>query len=317
MRAVSRFLSLSLLAFAVTLTGCGGGGSGGGSTAPATPTGLTITPGARYMTIAWDAMPGASSYSVYVSSSPDVDAGNYGYLPEGFHVPGIQATFTRAEGLRDGATYYARVEAHNDAGTSALSPVASGTLAPPAVANVSAASGIGSIRVSWGAALGALSYDLFVAPDASISSKTWTTLPGGMRFTDVATGFDVPGLLDGRPYFAVVVAHNAAGSSLDSAPATATPSSRGTFTEAGTLEAGSAPEASVSAETATLELWVVRMNCRVPLPRRSFLAMSSQTEATSRASSGWSMITGMVPSQRAIMRSAVHFCPTDSSLNSP
>ena len=92
--------------------GCGSGG-GSSSTAPGTPV-LAVVAGDSEATVSWGAVPGATSYILYWSSSPGV-------------TPGLSAAVVGAtspwvhQGLTNGQAYYYAVVAANGAGASDLS----------------------------------------------------------------------------------------------------------------------------------------------------------------------------------------------------
>jgi hypothetical protein len=73
------------------------------------------------------------------------------------------------------------------------------------------------------------------------------------------------------------------------------------------------PAMSESEATARLELCVVKANWRVRFEMRSRRHMSSQMERMSSESSGGSTTIGASPSHSARIKSAVHFCPVDTS----
>ncbi|GAA0136841.1 hypothetical protein YSY43_36820 [Paenibacillus sp. YSY-4.3] len=94
---------------------------------------------------------------------------------------------------------------------------------PAAPASLTAAAGNASVSLSWAASPGATSYTV----------KRATT--SGGPYTDVATGvtttsYTNTGLTNGTTYYYVVSASNSAGSSVNSAQASATPASGGTST---------------------------------------------------------------------------------------
>ena len=57
----------------------------------------------------WSAVPGASTYHVFLAASPTVTPTNYLSLPEGRHVPGVPRTTCDIAGLSDGGTYWVTV----------------------------------------------------------------------------------------------------------------------------------------------------------------------------------------------------------------
>ncbi len=74
-----------------------GGGAVGGAVAYA---------GDGSVSVYWDAIPGATSYSVYMASQMGVSSANYSTLPAGNVVSGIVDIFYTFTGLTNGVTYY-------------------------------------------------------------------------------------------------------------------------------------------------------------------------------------------------------------------
>jgi len=121
-------LTALCVAALIFLASCGGS-SGGGETpvipsAPAAPTGVTAMPGNGQAILSWPAVPGATSYNVYVSSSTPVTTGN---TKTSVGNPG--ATLTA---LTNGAAVFAAVTAVNAGGES---PLSSGVCTVPTAAS--------------------------------------------------------------------------------------------------------------------------------------------------------------------------------------
>ena len=120
------------------------------------------------------------------------------------------ATFTDA-GLAAGTTYYYRVRAYNGAGNSVYSNVAFGVTSapssPPAAPSGPAPSpgavNVTATTVSWSAASGATSYDLYFGTSSTPPFKATTN----------ATSVSVGKLSAGVSYYWRVVAKNSAGNS--------------------------------------------------------------------------------------------------------
>jgi hypothetical protein len=91
-------------------------------TPPASPASLTITPGNNQLVVSWDAVTGASSYEVYYNAANNSATAT---LFTG-DANDADATCT-ITGLSNGIPYYVWVKAHNSAGSSAFSTVASST----------------------------------------------------------------------------------------------------------------------------------------------------------------------------------------------
>ncbi len=84
---------------------------------PATPITLTLTPGPGQITIAWNAVSGAETYTIYWGSNPSA----YGNV-----IRGITNTYILS-GLTPGQQYWVYMTAVNRAGESAPSPISSTT----------------------------------------------------------------------------------------------------------------------------------------------------------------------------------------------
>lgn len=179
-------------------------------TAPAAPTGVTATGGVGQVTLAWAPVASATAYNVYFATSTGVTTANGTKL-----IPttnGYQHT-----GLTAGATYYYIVTAVNAGGESAPSAQAQAAVAaapaptaPAAPAGVTAVGGTRQVTISWPAAAGATSYNIY-----------WSTTPGvttatGTKLGNATSPAVQAGLQDGTTYYYVVTAVNAAGESAAS-----------------------------------------------------------------------------------------------------
>ncbi len=80
---------------------------------PSAPTGVTATPGNAQITIAWNAVSGATSYNLYFSTSPGVTTAST-------KVAGVTSPYVHT-GRTNGTRYYYRVSAVNAAGEGPLS----------------------------------------------------------------------------------------------------------------------------------------------------------------------------------------------------
>jgi hypothetical protein len=87
---------------------------------PGVPTGVTATPGNAQVSIAWNAVSGATSYNIYWATTPGVTTASA-------KLSGITTTTYLHTGRSNGTTYYYRVSAVNAAGGSALSGEVSAT----------------------------------------------------------------------------------------------------------------------------------------------------------------------------------------------
>src|SRR2546426_1536293 len=118
-------LTALCVAALIVLASCGGS-SGGGDTpvipsAPAAPTGVTAMPGNAQATLSWPAVPGATSYNVYTSSTPPVT--NAGTKTN------VAATGATLSSLTNGTPVFAAVTAGEPGGGG--TPFPRGCAGPP------------------------------------------------------------------------------------------------------------------------------------------------------------------------------------------
>jgi subtilase family serine protease len=177
--------------------------------APSAPTGLAAAAaGAGALMLTWTASPGATSYNLFEGTS----AGG-----ETAAQSGINSNMVTLTALAPGQQYFFKLEAVNAGGPSARSAEASGTVVPAVPTGLSATAGNASVSLTWSAAAGAKSYNVY---DAKSS--------GGEGSTPVMTGLATPsatitGLSNGTAYYFTVAAVDAGGTSSASAEAHATP----------------------------------------------------------------------------------------------
>jgi MYXO-CTERM domain-containing protein len=201
--------------FVVNATNIGGASPNSNEVAatPLTaPSGLLATAGDRSASLHWSAAAGAASYSIYQGTA----AGAESTVPV---LSGVTGTSANVGGLANGTTYYFVVRASNASGSSLPSNEASATPeppAPPAPAGVTATAGNGQIGLSWTAAPGATSYNVYQGTTAGGESATPV-------LTTTGTSAVISMLNNGTTYYFVVRAGNAGGLSPPSAEASATP----------------------------------------------------------------------------------------------
>jgi len=203
-------LALALLA------GCGGGdggGNGGGSTpppvveVPGTPSSVMAAAGDNEVTIQWNSVAGATSYSIYRSTTQGT---------QGAKVSASTSTSYVDSTAQNGTTYYYQVSASNAAGegppsaSSAGATPSSAVVAPVPPTGLSATAGDAQVTLSWTAQAGAKSYNVYRStnadsPGSAIGSSTTT------QFTDSTA-------VNGTTYYYAITAVNAVGESARSAP---------------------------------------------------------------------------------------------------
>jgi len=214
--ALGFLLTVVLLSPGMVWFGCGGGGGGDGSTPlpPAAPSSVTANPGDNQATLSWSSVSGATSYNVYYRTAPGVTKAT------GTKVSGVQSPNV-VSGLTNGTPYYFVVTAVNSGGESAESAERSATPTstppPPAPTGVRATAGDNTVTVSWDAAAGATSYNIYYRTAAGVTKTNGTPITGA------TSPRIVTGLTNGTTYYFVVTAANANGESTESSEVSATP----------------------------------------------------------------------------------------------
>ena len=176
------------------------------SAVPPSPTSVTATNGtsATTVTVSWAASAGATSYSVYRSTSSGTLGTSIG--------TSTTTSFTDSTPV-PGTVYYYSVVASGAGGNSAPSVQVSGYAAalPPPPIGVSASQGTSatSVTVSWAASAGATSYTVY----RSTTNGTLGSPVGATNLTTLTDSTVVPGTV----YFYAVAATNVAGTSAASA----------------------------------------------------------------------------------------------------
>jgi fibronectin type 3 domain-containing protein len=181
---------------------------------PATPTGLTATPGNAQVSLTWTPSVNATSYQVKRSTGSGAEA----------QISAPTSTTYTDTGLTNGTKYYYVVSAVNSGGDSADSSQASATpiapeTAPATPSGLQATGGNAQVSLSWNATTGATSYH--VKRSTSSGAETQISAPTSTSYTDA-------GLTNGTKYFYVVVAANSSGDSANSAEVSATPTAPST-----------------------------------------------------------------------------------------
>jgi hypothetical protein len=207
----SWFLCIAIfIVGSVALTGCAGGPT---VTTPA-PTGVTATGGDSQATIAWTAVPGATSYNIYWSKTKGVTTAN------GTAITGATNPYTLT-GLTNGTTYYFVVTAvsSNSSGSGESAPSSQAScIADPVPTNVTATSGDKQATIAWTAVSGATSYNIYWSTTTGVTPATGTEIKGATN------PYTLTGLTNvTTTYYFVVTAVSTYGESAPSAEVNCTP----------------------------------------------------------------------------------------------
>lgn len=178
---------------------------------PSAPNGVIATGGTRQVTLSWNTVSTATSYNVYYATKSGVTTANGTKL--------VNATSPSVNyGLIDVSTYYYIVTAVNSNGESAASlQVAATTLnatpsptAPAIPSGLYAVGGANQVTLSWAAATGASSYNVYwsVTPGITISN--------GSKISGITSPYVKSGLSAGVTYYFIVTAANSVGESAAS-----------------------------------------------------------------------------------------------------
>jgi len=178
------------------------------------PQNLTATPGDSQVTLAWDAVDGATGYNVKRATA---SGGPYETVTGAVY----QDNTYIDTGLNNNTTYYYVVTAFNSSGESLDSSVVSVTpfapiVAPDAPANLTAVSGNSKVDLTWSAAEGAVTYTL---KRGTADGGPYTVIAEGIT----ATAYTDMSVTNGTKYYYVVSAVNTAGESGNSNQVSATP----------------------------------------------------------------------------------------------
>ena len=174
--------------------------------APGAPTGVTAVPDDGQVTISWNPVDGASSYSISWSTTSGA------VRTKGKKIGGARSPYTHG-GLVNGTTYHYVVAAVIAGEDGADAPQVSATPQVPAPGpptGVSAVPEDGRATLSWQPAAGAASYNIYW------STKGGVGIPSGTKISGAKSPYTHSGLANGMVYYYVVTALNAGGESRES-----------------------------------------------------------------------------------------------------
>jgi len=185
---------------------------------PTAPSGVIATGGTKQVALSWSSVNAATSYNAYYSTTPGVNTAN-GTKIVNITTPAVQTDLAVA------TTYYYIITAVNSVGESVASvQVAATTLsatpaptvtAPAVPAGLTAAGGTNRVTLSWAAATGASSYNLYWSSSPGVTTATGTKVAG------ITTPYVKTGLSAGTAYYFIVTAVNSTGESQASPQVTA------------------------------------------------------------------------------------------------
>ena len=180
---------------------------------PSAPTGINAAAGDSQVIVSWNSDSGAASYNLYWSLSPGLSKVSYTEK-----ISNVSSPFTHA-GRINGTTYYYVVTAVNSCGESVKSnPISAMAGQPPsAPTGVNAAAGDSQVSISWNAASGAASYNLYWGTVAGVNKNTGTKIPS------VTSPYIHTERVNGTTYYYIVTAQNGLGESSESTEVSATP----------------------------------------------------------------------------------------------
>jgi subtilase family serine protease len=180
---------------------------------PAAPSGVQVSAAdAGSLSVGWAPSSGAKSYSVFEATS----SGSEGTTPIS---TGLTGASTTVGNLAAGQQYFFTITAVDAGGSSTPSTQASGTVIPAVPAGLVANASNGAVSLTWTAAAGAASYNVYVGTSKGAESPV--PVQTGLMGPSASVG----GLHNGTLYFFQVAAVNAGGASAASNEASASPTS--------------------------------------------------------------------------------------------
>ena len=188
---------------------------------PATPAGLTITPGENQLNVEWSARPYAFSYDV--SYSDNLAGNNAQTIP----VTTTAAVITTFGGspLENGKEYYVQVRAVNTAGESNYTAPVSGVpieavYPPPVPGSLTVNAGFKRLSVTWDNISDATEYKIY---RNTVNNSATATLYGAVPSSIPNVTANITGLTNGVTYYVWVKASNSQGDSSFSPVGTGMP----------------------------------------------------------------------------------------------
>ncbi len=187
------------------------------------PDNVSVSSESGQLTLSWDAVPGAASYTVYWSTSSGITTTN------SQAVSGINGLSWAHTGLGDAVSYYYRVSAsdHNLNESSLSAELTATTLAATSLSapnSLVATPGDAEVSLNWSGVDGASSYTVYYASVAGVSPTNYSNLSGGgQKLAVIATSTTIVGLDNDTRYYFIVVANNTLGEGMPSNEGSAQP----------------------------------------------------------------------------------------------
>lgn len=187
------------------------------TTAPPLPPASVATQASnRTVNIAWtssESAEAAASYNIYWSISSGVSKAN------GLKISGVSSPYIHTNLINDTTYYYiiTGVNAYGEGNASqevSATPTRGNIPFPPT--GLTAAAGVFRATISWSAAVGATSYNMYWSTSSNISSRN------GTKIENVKSPYSHLGLDEDTTYYYVVTSVNGYGESEDSAAASVT-----------------------------------------------------------------------------------------------
>ncbi|MFH1242752.1 MAG: fibronectin type III domain-containing protein [Pseudomonadota bacterium] len=177
------------------------------------PSGVTVKAGVHEIVVNWTAVPGATSYNLYWSTSSGVNKEN------GTKISDVASPYTHAD-LTYYSAYYYMVTAVNAYGESLASSVVSATPhqgTPSHPNDVTANAGILQVVINWTVVPEDTSYNIYWSTSAGVNKEN------GTKISSVTSPYTHTDLTYGTTYYYVVTGVNVYGESLASSVVSAAP----------------------------------------------------------------------------------------------
>ncbi len=178
------------------------------ATSLAAPANVVATAGSAQNSISWNAVTNATSYNLYWSTTAGVTTSST-------KISGVTSSYVQSS-LSGGTAYYYKVSAQDAGGEGPLSSEVSATPFAPPPTNVAATAGDGQATITWTAATGATSYNIYYSTSASVTTSS-------TKVASATSGQAITGLTNGTVYYFAVTSVTSGTESALSTMVSATP----------------------------------------------------------------------------------------------